>query len=151
MNLHSLIVAVALAANMSTGVEAAARDFLDAYGRGEETKVLSMLTEGELSVYGSDAAEAVTGREVFTRMFEDDQKLWGGKASFGPMTHVSSAHAGRLATLFFDTDFLLGGNALPLRVATVWRKEHGGWKLVQSSNVVPTRGQSAGELLKATR
>jgi hypothetical protein len=81
-------------------------------------------------------------------MFEDDRKLWGGKAAFGPLTHVSSAHAGSLTTLFFDTDFSLGGKSLPLRVATVWRKEHGAWKLAQGSNVVPTTGRSAAELLK---
>ncbi len=146
--MHPLIVMAAIAAGMAGGTETSARDFLDAYGRGDEAKVLSMVSPRDISVYGSDAAETATGLSGFMRMFEDDQKLWGGKARFGPMTHVSSVHAGTLSTLFFDADFTLGDRTVPIRFATVWRKEQGVWKLVQSSNVVPTTGQSAADLLK---
>ncbi|MES2294333.1 MAG: nuclear transport factor 2 family protein [Pseudomonadota bacterium] len=149
--MFSLIVMAALAGEIPSGLDGTARQFLDAYARGDDAQVMSMTTKGDLHIYGSDAAEAIEGRKAFRLMMADDQKLWGGKASIGPMTHVSSTQSGKLATLFFDADFTLNGNTVPIRFATVWRKEHGGWKLVQESNVVPTTGQSATEILNKVK
>jgi ketosteroid isomerase-like protein len=146
--MFSLIVLAALAGSIPNGLEVRARAFLDAYSKGDEAKVMAMVTSRSLHIYGSDAAEAIEGRQAFRAMLADDQKLWGGNASIGPMTHVSGEQSGSLATLFFDADFTLNGNTLPIRFATVWRKEHGQWMLVQESNVVPTRGQSGAEILK---
>jgi ketosteroid isomerase-like protein len=149
--MFSLIVMAALAGTIPNGLDGTVRQFLDAYARGDQAQVMSMATEGDFHIYGSDAAEAIEGREAFRSMMADDQKLWGGKASIGPMTHASSTQSGNLATLFFDADFTLNGNTMPIRFATVWRKEHGAWKLVQESNVVPTTGQSATEILKKAK
>jgi ketosteroid isomerase-like protein len=147
----SLALMAGLAVTIPSGLETTARQFLDAYSSGDEAKVMSMVTDGPLHIYGSDVAEAIEGREAFRAMLAEDQKLWGGKATLGPMTHLSSARSGALATLFFDADFTLNGNAIPIRFATVWRKEHGAWKLVQESNVVPTKGKSAAVILKGVK
>jgi len=123
--------------------------FLGAYASGNEALVLSYLTAGQPHVYGSDAAEFVDSREGCLEMLRADQRLWGHGATFGPLRNVSEERSRDLASIFFDTDFLLGGHAVPVRFAMTWRLEHGAWKLVQSSNVVPTVGQSAALLLKA--
>ncbi len=149
--MFSLVVMAAVAGAVPSGLENTAQKFLDAYGRGDEARVMSMVTKGDLHIYGSDAAEAIEGQEAFRRMLADDQKLWGGHATIGSMTNVSSTQSGSLATLFFDAEFKLNGNAMPIRFATVWRKEHGAWKLVQESNVVPTKGQSAAEILQKAK
>jgi hypothetical protein len=149
--MFTLVVIATLVGKIPDGLENSARRFLDAYGRGDEAQVMSMVTAGDFHAYGSDAAEAIEGREAFRSMLADDQKLWGGKASIGPMTHVSAIQSGKLATLFFDAEFSLSGRTVPIRFATVWRKEHGAWRLAQESNVVPTTGQSAGEILKKTK
>lgn len=121
--------------------------FLHAYAAGNEQDVLSFVTTGQPHIYGSDEAEAVDSREGFAAMLKADHKLWNGIVSFGPMRNVSEERSGNLATIFFDAGFQLGGREVPVRFSMVWRREHGAWKLVQSSNVVPTTGQTATELL----
>lgn len=149
--MFSLVVMAMLTGALRNGLDGTARQFLDAYARGDEAQVMSMVSDSDIHVYGSDAAEIIQGRDAFRSMLADDQKLWGGKASIGPMAHVSSTRSGSMATLFFDSDFTLNGNRMPIRFATVWRKGHRGWKLVQESNVVPTTGQSAVEILKKAK
>lgn len=152
---NALIAAVlALAASPAlaadAGLEQTATRFLDAWARGDKAALASLTArDGDLHMYGSDAAEFMAGRAAIERLMEADQKLWRGLASFeGPLRNVSSVEAGGLATLFFDRTFQVGGRTLPIRFATVWRKEEGSWRLVQSSNVAPTTGQSAAELTK---
>ena len=125
--------------------------FMDAYVSGNWSGVVSHLTAGELTIYGSDSSEFSTSREAFKTMFDNDQKLWQGQAHFGPLSHVSSFRYGNVGTLFFDRVFELGDRKMLVRFSTVWRKEGGEWKLVQSSNVVPTTGQSAAAILSAQK
>ncbi len=132
-------------------VRVAAQAFLTAYAKGDRAQVMSVLTAGPIHVYGGDVAEAASDREGVARIFDGDQKLWGGGASFGAMTNVSTERSGGLATIFFDDTFHLGDRTFPIRFAMVWRLERGAWKLAQSSNVVPTVGQSAAQLLSAPR
>uniref|UniRef100_A0A0S6YYX6 SnoaL-like domain-containing protein n=1 Tax=Mizugakiibacter sediminis TaxID=1475481 RepID=A0A0S6YYX6_9GAMM len=121
---------------------------LDAYARGDKATVMSMVDPHDIHVYGTDISEVAADPAAFERMFEADQKLWGGKAKFGEMSHVSTIRTRNLATLFFDISFSVGSQPpLQVRFATVWRREHGMWKLVQSTNAVPTVGQSASEIL----
>ena len=148
--------ALAVFALCSTPVYAAApnvteqtRLFLDAYAHGDRATVLRLVDGDAVTVYGSDADEVFTGRAAVATMLDDDQRLWGGPATIGAMEHVTVAANGDLASVFFDAPFSVrGGPSLPVRFAMVWRRSHGGWLLVQSSNVVPTRGQSAAQLLR---
>jgi hypothetical protein len=128
-------------------VQTTAAAFLKAYAAGDRATVMSMTDKDDLHVYGSDISEASTGVDAFGKMFDLDQKLWQGSASFGEMSDISTVKSGPLATLFFDDDFTVGGHTLKIRFATVWKLERGQWKLVQSSNVVPTTGQSAADIL----
>ncbi|HEY6413624.1 MAG TPA: nuclear transport factor 2 family protein [Edaphobacter sp.] len=124
------------------------RLFLDAYAHGDRDKVLPLLDPG-IAIYGSDAAEVSLGTDAATTLFTNDQRLWGGPAHIGEMKNVSLIRQGNLASIFFDADFSAGGRApIPVRFAMVWRLTSGKWLLVQSSNVVPTQGQSAADLLK---
>jgi ketosteroid isomerase-like protein len=122
--------------------------FLNAYASGDRNTVLSMIASDAV-VYGSDASEIVHGAAAGSSLFTDDQRLWGGSAHIGEMKNISMVRQGNLASIFFDADFSVGGRPpLPVRYAMVWRLTSGKWLLVQSSNVVPTQGQSAADLLK---
>jgi ketosteroid isomerase-like protein len=124
------------------------RNFLDAYARGDREAVLA-LTAPDITVYGSDAAEVFHGHTEVASMLANDQKLWGGPANIGPMEHVTVAQAKDIVSIFFDASFSAGGRpALPVRFAMIWRRLGGKWLIVQSSNVVPTVGQSAELLLR---
>jgi ketosteroid isomerase-like protein len=130
-------------------VAAQTRLFLDAYARGDRASVLRLVDGEAVTVYGSDEDEVFTGAAAVGTMLEEDQRLWGGPATIGPMEHVSVVESGDVASVFFDAPFAVhGGPSIPVRFAMVWRRSHDAWRLVQSSNVVPTRGQSAARLLK---
>ncbi|HEY0794483.1 MAG TPA: nuclear transport factor 2 family protein [Acidisarcina sp.] len=129
------------------GIKTQTRAFLDAYARGDHDGVLA-LTAPDVTIYGSDAAEVFHGRTGVENLLADDQKLWRGKAVLGPMEHVTTELTAGLASIFFDASFSVGGRpAVPVRFAMIWRRAAGKWLLVQSSNVVPTVGQSAAALL----
>ena len=126
----------------------AAEAFLSAYARGDKAAVEAVL-EPDVRLYGSDVAEFYEGTKGFEHMFANDMRLWAGSAKFGAPGDVSTTREGNLATIFFNVPFSVGARpALPVRVAMVWRLDGGQWKLVQSSNAVPTVGQSGDELLK---
>jgi hypothetical protein len=129
----------------------AATRLLEAWAKGDKAVVMALVTGGEPRLYGSDISEVVKGRAGVERQLEDDQALWRGQAAFGAIANVSSESSGALATLFFDAPFRVGPRSLTVRFATVWRREDGAWKLVQSVNAVPTVGQSARELIGAPR
>jgi ketosteroid isomerase-like protein len=132
----------------SRSVEDTAAEFLRAYAAGNHDAVMRVIADDSIHVYGSDVAEVVTTKAGLQAMFDADQQLWRGTASFGSMRNVSSVAAGSLVTLFFDAPFIVGGHPeVIVRFATVWRRDGASWKLVQSTNVVPTVGQSAAELL----
>ncbi len=141
--------AVAGAADGTHDLQERARLLLDAYARGDRAAVLSMVDGDSVTIYGSDAAEIFHGAAAIGKMLDDDQRLWGGAAKIGTMEHVTTVKEGNLASIFFDAPFSAGGRpAVPVRFAMVWKRSGKKWLLVQSSNVVPTRGQSAEELLK---
>jgi ketosteroid isomerase-like protein len=122
--------------------------FLSAYANGDSSAVLPMLAS-DIVVYGSDASEIRHGAAGVSSLLADDQRLWGGPAHIGPMQNVSVVQEGTLISIFFDADFSVGGRPpIPVRFAMVWRLTSGKWLLTQSSNVVPTQGQSAADLLK---
>lgn len=133
-----------------TAIVTTARTMLDAYAAGDRAAVQASL-DREIHVYGSDRQEVASTPAGFMALYDTDQRLWRGGASFGPMQNVSLVSDGRLAGLFFDREFTVGGRGTLVRFATVWRREKAGWKLVQSANVAPTAGQSGAELLGATR
>jgi hypothetical protein len=134
-----------------TSIEKTATRFMDAYVAGDWMSVERHLTTGNLYVYGSDLSEFSRDRAGFKAMFENDQKLWRRAARLGAMSKISSIRNGDLATLFFNRVFEVGGRKLTVRFCTVWRREKGDWKLVQSANAVPTTGQSAADILKRSQ
>ncbi len=138
-----------LAAAGAPDVAHETRLFIDAYVHGDSKTVLAFI-DPNVVVFGSDEAEVLHGAAAVNQMLEDDLKLWGGTARFDSMEHVSIIESGDIASIFFDAGFSVGNRpAVPVRFAMVWHRSVAGWKLVQSSNVVPTEGKSAAELLKS--
>jgi ketosteroid isomerase-like protein len=145
-----LLTACATAPHTSdVSLQTTVESFLAAYAAGDRGKVFALLAEKESYVYGSDEAEFVVGREAAERLFDNDTRLWQGSAEFGTLRNVSTLQSRELATMFFDVPFSVGGRPpVTVRFAMVWRRGANGWRLVQSSNVVPTKGQSAEDLLR---
>lgn len=150
LTLGSILLPAIPAAAQSPGISAQTRLFLDAYARGDRKTVLGLVDAHAITVYGSDLAEICHGPAALADLLSNDLRLWGGSAHIGPMEHVSVEQSGGLASVFFDAPFSAGDRApIPVRFAMVWRHTSKGWRLVQSSNVVPTQGQSAAQLLHA--
>ena len=128
-------------------ISAQTRLVLDAYAKGDRSYLKSHL-DPTFTAYGSDLAEVIHGPAAFDHMLEQDLLLWGGPVHIGTMRDISLVQHKDFASIFFNADFSLHDQKpLPLRVAMVWHRSHGHWLLIQSSNVVPTQGQSAAELL----
>jgi hypothetical protein len=131
-------------------IAAQTRLLLDAYARGDRSTVLGLIDQDSITVYGSDFAEVCQGSAAFETLLSNDLRLWGGPAHIGTMEHVSIIQTDGMASIFFDAPFSAGGRPpLPVRFAMVWRRTGDEWRLVQSSNVAPTQGQSAARLLGA--
>ncbi|WP_263367682.1 nuclear transport factor 2 family protein [Edaphobacter bradus] len=146
--LCAILTSASFATAATPDVKLQTRLFLDAYARGDRDTVLPML-DPAITVYASDAAEIFRGTEAVTTLLANDQRLWGGPAHIGEMEDTSIVQQGPFASLFFDASFSAGGQPPVLvRFAMVWKLTDGKWLLIQGSNVVPTRGQSAAELLK---
>lgn len=116
--------------------------------------VMSLVGDGNIVVMGSDLSEVCTNRQQVEEMLRNDFQLWDS-AFFGDLRNMFIQRSGDLVTAFFDVPFTLrrDGNeqSVVIRFATVWRKTRNGLKLVQSSNTVPTIGQSARKLLAPKR
>lgn len=147
----AVILPIAARASTKPDVVAATRQFLDAYAAGDEATVLS-LSANDIAIYGSDIAEVVRGKDALRTFLADDHRLWGSGVEIGAMQDVSVMRGGPLASVFFNAPFRLAGRPpVMVRFATVWRLDGERWILAQSANSVPTRGQSAAELLRAVR
>lgn len=148
----TLAAACATGAQAATSPDAALRAqtqaFIEAYAKVDRDAVFKSVHPNKIYIYGSDASEFISDHAGLKAMLDADAKLWGGTAAFGKMDHVSITRSGDMASIFFDAPFTVGGRpAVPVRFAMVWRKVGGRWLLVQSSNVVPTVGSSATEIL----
>jgi len=148
-----LLTAAALAAGATPAAAQAdltqtVTAFLNSYAGGDKAAVIAAV-EPNVHLYGSDLSETYNGVEGAADMFDKDMRLWGGAAKFGTMWHVTAVREGSLESIMFDIPFTAGrGPAVTARFAMVWHLEGDVWKLAQSSNSVPTTGQSAGDILK---
>jgi ketosteroid isomerase-like protein len=124
------------------------RQLLAAYASNDVDSVLRLCDAASVVVYGSDASEIARGAAALRDMMAADFKLWGA-ASFGEPTDLDVRQDGNLASAFFNVQFTVGGQRpVPVRMAMVWHRMRGEWRLIQSSNTVPTVGSSAIELLR---
>jgi ketosteroid isomerase-like protein len=139
----------AMPASAEPSLQQTVTAFLNAYAAGDKAAVINAV-EPNVQLYGSDVSEVYKGAQGASDMFDADVKLWGGAAKFGTMWHVSGARDGRLASIMFDVPFTVAKNpTVTVRFAMVWVLDGGEWKLIQSSNTVPTVGQSASDILKS--
>lgn len=143
----SLTSGIASARPTASSAVDATKHLLRAYVAGD-ARTIAALADPGVTVYGSDLAEIVRGRPALLRMMSDDRRLWGTAARFGAMRDLSVVATDDLTSLVFDAPFRVRrGSDTIVRFSMVWRAEDGAWRLIQSSNGVPTRGRSARELL----
>jgi hypothetical protein len=144
-------IATAGAASPSSaepGLQQTVMAFLNSYAGGDKAAVIAAV-EPNVHLYGSDLSETYNGVGGASDMFDHDMRLWGGSAKFGTMWHVTAVREGNLESIVFDIPFTAGRNpTVTVRFAMVWHLEGDIWKLAQSSNTVPTIGQSATAPLK---
>ena len=147
----SAAMALACAASPSAAepnLQQAVMAFLNSCANGDKAAVIAAV-EPNVHLYGSDLSETYTGAEGAGEMFDQDMKLWGGAAKFGTMWHATTVREGNLESIVFDIPFTAGRNpTVTMRFAMVWHLEGDVWKLAQSSNTVPTVGQSVADILK---
>jgi hypothetical protein len=107
------------------------------------------MVDPSMTVYGSDIDEMSTGQPGVEKMFRNDMKLWKDSATIEDIRQISVIRNGNITSIFFNASFCLPGrDPIPFRFSMVWRRSSKGWRLVQSSNVAPTQGQSAEKLLQ---
>ncbi len=139
--------APAVAVDETAAIRDRVRALLASYAGNDVEAVLRLCDLDQIAIYGSDVSEVARGADAVRQMMADDFKLWGS-AQFGEPRELEVRQGGDLATAFFNVPFRAGGQKeLVVRVATVWHKEGGAWRLTESSNTVPTVGSSARELL----
>lgn len=142
------VLAASPALAQPADLTAQTRQFLDAYARGDKAAVLSQL-DPSIVMYGSDAAELFRGPDAVAGLLDLDQKLWGGSATIGEIKDLTVTEGSDLRVATFHAPFSVGGRPpLPVRFTMVWKRSPDGWRLVHSTNTVPTTGQSAEALLK---
>lgn len=130
------------------------RFLLDHYAQKDVTAMMSLLSDRDVLIIGSDLSEICTTKEQAEKLFRSDFKLWDS-SSFGLVSKIYTQQAGDMVTAFFDVPFtyLRGQNSqtVVVRFATVWKKSPQGLRLVQSMNTTPTIHQSAEELSSGGR
>ncbi|MFL6548229.1 MAG: nuclear transport factor 2 family protein [Povalibacter sp.] len=132
----------------SEQLRARAEALLHRYASNDPEGVVALIDSNDFTMYGSDISEVVHSTDELRALMRNDFLLWG-TASFGELKDFDSREDGNLATTFFTASFKPGSfTSLPVRFSMTWRKHDGQWLLTQSSNTVPTVGQSAAELLK---
>ena len=128
------------------------RLLLDAYGKKDVSRLMSLFDEKDVLMMGADASEVADTKAAIEKLLNDDFRLWE-TSEFGEFKNFYAAFSGKTATAFFDVPWQAqaGGAARSflIRFATVWRKKDGEWKLAQIMNAVPTVGQSAAEILQS--
>ena len=125
---------------------------LDAYGKKDAARLVSLFDEKDVLMMGTDASEVADTKAEVEKLLSDDFQLWK-TSEFGEFVNFYAAFSGKTATAFFDVPWqaqLPNGEtrSFLIRFASGWRKKGGEWKLLQIMNSVPTVGQSAAEILK---
>lgn len=116
---------------------------LDLYARKDVTGLMNLISKDGVLVMGSDLSEVCTTPEQVRELLRNDFLQWQS-ASFGNPRHIFTQRSGNLVTAFFDVPFTIQRGeerqSFVIRFSTVWRKESGGLKLIQSATTVPTKG-----------
>lgn len=113
---------------------------LASYQANDPAGVIAMLDPVKFTIWGSDLAEIADTPEELRALMESDFRLWI-TATFTDLRDFDWRTDGHLATANFVVSFSAsGGPAIPIRLATTWRKVEGEWRLTQAVSSVPTLG-----------
>lgn len=115
----------------SAEVKEALTRYISALGKGDVATIDKMLSnDAGLRVIGTDPREWWSGHEEVVRLFKTQLSELGDFAvKLGDPDAYEEGSVGWAAMRFTVT---LGGNDIPARVSTVFHKEDGEWKIVQS-------------------
>ena len=112
---------------------------LASYESKDPAGVIALLDPVKFSVWGSDLGEVVDTHDELRALMESDFRMWG-TARFSDVRDFDWRSDGTLATANFVMSFSAnGGEAIPVRLTTTWRKVDGQWRMTQCVSSVPTR------------
>jgi hypothetical protein len=166
--IRSLIVALGLAllvtpspagakttaADSSSQFKQRVRVLLDDYSRKDVAGIIRMLDERNVMMMGTDISEVASSKKTVEALLENDFRLWD-TSRFGEIRNFYVESSDTMATAFFDVPWEASTGSQSrrfiIRLVTTWRKSGGDWKLTQILNTVPTTGQSAAEILNASK
>ena len=127
---------------------------LDDYSHKNVDGIMQMLDARNVVMMGTDIAEVAASRNAVETLLRNDFKLWD-TSQFGRFKDFYVQSSPTMATAFFDVPWqaTTGGQTrtFTIRLVTTWRKVGQNWKLTQILNTVPTTGQSAAEILNASK
>lgn len=120
-------------------VRAAVMTLLKRYESNDADGVIAMLDPVKFTMLGSDVSQVVDTHEELRALMAHDFQMWGS-ARFTDVRDFDLRTDGTLTTANFLMTFSAsGGEAVPVRLTTTWRKVNGEWKLTQSTSSVPTQ------------
>ena len=112
---------------------------LASYESKDSAGVIALLDPVKFTVWGSDLSEVIDTHDELRALIESDFRLWGS-AKFTDVRDFDWRSDGSLATANFVMSFSAnGGEAIPVRLTTTWRKVEGQWRMTQCVSSVPTR------------
>ena len=115
---------------------------LERYAANDQDGVVEMLDPSGVTILGTDLGEIIHTPSQLRALMDADFRLWT-TAKFTDIRAFDFRSDGTLATAYFVASFSpAGGPSIPIRITTTWRKTNKNWYLTQSSNAVPTVGQS---------
>ena len=118
-------------------VRARVQTLLDRYAANDAAGVIALLDPVKFTILGTEASERVDTPEGLRALMAADFKLWG-TARFTEVRDFDCRLSESLATAWFTISFSAsGGQPIPVRLTTTWRKVNGEWMLSQSANAVP--------------
>jgi hypothetical protein len=111
---------------------------LSRYEANDSAGVIAMLDPVSFTIWGSALGEVVDTPEELRALMESDFRMWV-TARFADVRDFDWRSDGTLATANFVVSFSAsGGQAIPIRLTTTWRKVEGDWRLTQAASSVPT-------------
>lgn len=136
--------APALAAPAPASLTQSIRALLDAYAAKDVSGVMSELDSGPVAIMGTALPEVAVTPEEIRALLTNDFKGWDS-SRFGEPSALYVRTSGDMAGVMFDVPWVATTHGTDhrfiIRIASLWHRSGGTWKLVHLLNSVPAPPQ----------